>query len=160
MFITSRRILLAALLLTLSMLGTPPGLAPTASAQTDDQGDDDPFTMNPVLVEQAERESDLTEFVNDAPAAQVIPAALHSRRALLAERARLRAEGDAGGVARYNSVLASEAFERAALVTTHWLDNPDAATGLFPHTLKPGGRGWSYRDAGPGPFPFPRDRAP
>jgi hypothetical protein len=154
MFITSRRILLAALLLTLSMLGTPPGLAPTASAQTDDQGDDDPFTMNPVLVEQAERESDLTEFVNDAPAAQVIPAALHSRRALLAERARLRAEGDAGGVARYNSVLASEAFERAASVTARWLDRRDAATGLFPHTLKPGGRIWSYGDAGSDLFPF------
>ncbi len=154
MIVTSRRVLLAALLLALAMLGTPPGLAPSASAQTDDQGDNDPFTMNPVLVEQAERESDLTEFVNDAPAAQVIPPALHTRRALLAERARLRAEGDAGGVARYNSVLASEAFERAAHVTAYWLDRRDAATGLFPHSLKPGGRVWSYGDAGSDLFPF------
>lgn len=153
MIVTSRRSLLAALLLTLAVLGTPPVSIPTARAQVD-LGDEDPFTINPVLVEQAEREADLSEFVNDAPAAQVIPISLHTRRALLAERERLRAAGDIDGVARYNSVLASEAFERAARVTTHWLDRRDAPTGLFPHTLRPDGRVWSYGDAGSDLFPF------
>src|SRR5262249_40091831 len=73
---------------------------------------------------------------------------------------RLRAAGDAGGVARYNSVLASEAFERAARVTAHWLDRRDAATGLFPHTLRPDGRVWSYGDAGSDLFPFLRIATP
>jgi hypothetical protein len=154
MIVTSRRVLLAVLVLALAILGRSPELTPIARAQLQDHGDEDPFTINPIFVEQAERESDLTEFVNDAPAAQVIPSSLHTRRALLAERERLRAAGDAGGVARYNSVLASEAFERAAGVTAHWLDRRDAATGLFPHTLRPDGRVWSYGDAGSDLFPF------
>jgi hypothetical protein len=154
MIVTSRHSLLAALLLALVAFGALPLQTPPASAQVDDQGDDDPFTINPILVEQAEREADLSEFVNDTPAAGVIPSSLHTRRALLAERARLRAAGDADGVARYNSVLASEAFERAARITAYWLDRRDPSSGLFPHTLRPDGRVWSYGDAGSDLFPF------
>jgi len=147
--------LLSALLLALIVLVPTTAPAPPVHAQNaDDQGDDDPFTLNPVFVEQAERESNLGEFVNDAPAASVIPTRLHTRRALLAERARYRADADADGVARLNSVLASEAFERVASVTTRWLDRRDPATGLFPHTLKPEDRYWSYGDAGSDLFPF------
>src|SRR3954470_7512954 len=154
MLIVSRRALLTALLLALAVLGAPPARVPPSHAQIADQGDEDPFTINPILMEQANGESDLGEFVNDAPAAQVIPQSLRTRQALLAERARLRAAGDADGVARYNSVLASEAFERAASVTAYWLDHRDPQTGLFPHSLKPGGRIWSYGDAGSDLFPF------
>jgi hypothetical protein len=149
--------LLTALPLALAVLtglDTLPGPLPPVYAESDDQGDDDPFTVNPVLVEQAEREADLGQFVNDAPAADVIPAHLRTRRALLAERAQLRAAGDLDGVARLNSVLASEAFERAARLTTRWLDRRDQPTGLFPHTLRPDGRFWSYGDAGSDLFPF------
>ncbi len=145
---------LAALLLTLGVLSLPVQLPGRAHAQTSDQGDEDPFTINPILVEQAERESDLGEFVNESPSSTVIAMALRSRRPLLAERSRLRADGDASGVARLNSVLASEAFERAASVTTRWLDRRDAPTGLFPHTLRPDGRVWSYGDVGSDLFPF------
>ena len=146
--------LLSALLLALLVLLPPMAPVPPARAQADDQGDDDPFTMNPILVEQAERESNLAKFVNDAPSAPVIPARLHTRRALLAERAQYRAAADADGVASLNSVLASEAFERVASVTTRWLDRRDPATGLFPHTLKAEDRYWSYGDAGSDLFPF------
>src|SRR5688572_25983233 len=110
-------LLLAAIVLFPAIIPVPP-----AHAQADDQGDDDPFTLNPVLVEQAEGKNNLGEFVNDAPASTVIPTQLHTRRALLAERSRLRSIADADGVASLNSVLASEAFERVASVTTRWLD--------------------------------------
>src|SRR5262245_47954082 len=154
MLMTSRRIVLTTVLLVVGVLGAPPAQIPPVSAQTDDHGDDDPFTINPVLMEQAERAADLGEFVNDTPAAQVIPPGLRTRRALLAERARLQQAGDAAGVARYNSVLASEGFERAARLTAHWLDRRDQRTGLFPHTLRPDGRVWTYGDAGSDLFPF------
>lgn len=150
--------LAAASLLALLILGAPASPAQPAfaalSRQTDDLGDEDPFTNNPIFVEQAERESDLGMYTNDTPAAQVIPERLRTRRALLAERAQLRAAGDMQGVARLNSVLASEAFERSAILTAYWLDRRDRATGLFPHSLKPGGRVWSYGDAGSDLFPF------
>jgi hypothetical protein len=130
---------------------------PTAFAQSSKRDNDnaDPFTANPVLVDQAAREDDLSAFANDASTtATVIPQALRNRRALLAQRARFRADGHAYDVARLNSVLASEAFERAASVTTRWLDRRDQPTGLFPHTLMPDGRVWSYGDAGSDLFPF------
>ena len=76
------------------------------------------------------------------------------RRAVLGERTRLRTSGNLDDVARLNSVLASEAFERAASVTTRWLDRRDRSSGLFPHTLRPEGRFWSYGDAGSDLFPF------
>ena len=142
-------VLVSALLLALLVLS--PSIVPLAAHA---QGDDDPFTFSPILVEQAERESDLGEFVNDTPSASVIPARLHTRRALLAERTQLRAAGDADGLAGLNSVLAAEAFERVASVTTRWLDRRDRATGLFPHTLRADDRYWSYGDAGSDLFPF------
>ena len=150
------QVLLATILfLSLAVLGWPASPYRPVFAQTsDDLGDEDPFTNNPIFVDQAERESDLGEFTNDTSTAGVIPARLRTRRALLAERAQLRAAGDMAGVARLNSVLASEAFERAASVTTRWLDRRDAPTGLFPHTLRPDGRVWSYGDAGSDLFPF------
>ncbi len=156
--------LLSALLLSLAMLLVAALVAtivrpPVALAQPRDQDADndnnDPFTANPALVRQAERENDLSEFANDGSlATTVIAQALRNRRALLAQRAQSRAEGNAYEIARLNSVLASEAFERAASVTTRWLDRRDQSTGLFPHTLKPGGRVWSYGDAGSDLFPF------
>lgn len=151
--------LAAACLLVMLVLGAPVGpVQPVFAAplrQNDsDKGDEDPFTNNPIYVEQAERESDLGQYTNDTPSSQVIPERLRTRRALLAERAQLRAAGDMRGVARLNSVLASEAFERAAILTAYWLDRRDKPTGLFPHTLKPGGRVWSYGDAGSDLFPF------
>ncbi|MCC7372795.1 MAG: hypothetical protein IT306_30565 [Chloroflexi bacterium] len=155
--LTARRAsapLLLSLFLALLVLGGPSAPGRIAFADSDDLGDEDPFTINPLLVEQAERESDLGQFVNDTPDAEVIPERLRTRRALLAERARLRASGDMAGVARLNSVLASEAFERSAVLTAYWLDRRDAPTGLFPHTLHPDGRVWSYGDAGSDLFPF------
>ena len=149
----------AAWLLVLLVLGAPaapvqPAFAAPHRQSEDDKGDEDPFTNNPIFVEQAERESDLGQYTNDTPAAQVIPERLQTRRVLLAERSQLRAAGDMRGVARLNSVLASEAFERSAILTAYWLDRRDKPTGLFPHTLKPGGRIWSYGDAGSDLFPF------
>ena len=67
--------LVSALLLALIVLLPATVPTPPAHAQrVEDQGDDDPFTLNPVLLEQAEGEAHLGEFVNDAPAASVIPA--------------------------------------------------------------------------------------
>lgn len=146
--------LISALLLALIVLIPAIPISPAQAQVVEDQGDDDPFTLSPILVEQATRESNLSEFVNDAPAATVIPFRLHTRHALLAARAQYRADADADGVASLNSVLASEAFERVASVTTRWLDRRDPATGLFPHTLKADDRYWSYGDAGSDLFPF------
>ena len=145
-------VLISALLLALLVVGPLVSVALPAHAQ--DEDNDDPFALSPILVEQAERESDLREFVNDAPGSVVIPQHLRTRRPLLAERAQFRAAGDAAGVARLNAVLASEAFERVASVTTRWLDRRDVPTGLFPHTLRPDGRNWTYGDAGSDLFPF------
>ncbi|MGE3268343.1 MAG: hypothetical protein AB7P40_06320 [Chloroflexota bacterium] len=161
----SQPLVAATLLLILATFGSfasarrttyAPAVSPPAAYahQARVPSDDDPFTDNDALVEQAERESDLGEFTNDTSSAEVIPAQLRSRRALLADRAQLRAAGDAAGVARLNSVLAAEAFERAASVTTRWLDRRDGPTGLFPHTLKPDGRTWTYGDAGSDLYPF------
>jgi hypothetical protein len=147
-------VILSAMLLAAVVLVPAVRTTPAAYAKEDDKGDDDPFTLNPVLVEQAERRTDLGEFVNDTPAAEVIPYRLRTRRALLAERAQHRAAGNTDGVASLNSVLASEAFERVASVTTRWLDRRDQPTGLFPHTLRPEDRYWSYGDAGSDLFPF------
>jgi hypothetical protein len=148
----------AALLLLLLIISEPAIPAQPVYAApgrvANDLGDEDPLTTNPLYVEQAEGESDLGQYTNDTPAAQVIPERLRTRRALLAERAQLRAAGDMQGVARLNSVLASEAFERSAVLTAYWLDRRDRDTGLFPHSLKPGGRIWSYGDAGSDLFPF------
>jgi hypothetical protein len=83
-----------------------------------------------------------------------MPAWLGNRRALLAERNRLRSAGNLDDVARLNSTLASEAFERAAKVTTRWLDHRDPASGLFSQTLRPDGRYWTYGDVGSDLFPF------
>lgn len=115
---------------------------------------DSEWPCDATLRAQAARASDLSEHANDTRAALVIPAALHRRPALLAERARRRDSGDMAGVARANSVLSSEAFARAARLTARWLDRRDAGTGLFPHTLRPEGRYWSYGDAGADLFPF------
>jgi hypothetical protein len=147
-------LLMVGVLVLLSFLAPPATPVPPAQAQASDNEDEDRLANSPALVEQAERKSDLRQFVNDTPNASIIPARLHSRRALLAERIQQRAVADADGFARLNSVLASEAFERAARVTAHWLDRRDQPTGLFPHTLRSDGRYWSYGDAGSDLFPF------
>jgi hypothetical protein len=133
----------------------PAGPGRAAAAQADACADNPPDRpCDPRLRERGGRTGSLAEHANDAPSAPVIPPALRERRALLAERARLRAAGDAAGVARLNSVLASEAFARAARVAARWLDRRDPATGLFPHTLRPDGRRWTYGDVGSDLFPF------
>ena len=76
----------AAWLLVLLVLGTPaspvqPAFAAPHRQSEDDKGDEDPFTNNPIFVEQAERESDLGQYTNDTPSAQV-RLALYGRRAL------------------------------------------------------------------------------
>lgn len=142
------------MLLALVVVSPILGAALPAYAQNQDGRVEGAVEVSPELVEQAERESDLREFINDTPAAQVIPERLYTRRALLAERTQLRAAGDGRGVARLNAVLASEAFERVASVTTRWLDRRDRRSGLFPHTLEPTGRAWTYGDAGSDLFPF------
>ena len=109
---------------------------------------------SPALRERGEQAAGLGEYANDGPAEGLVAPALHQRRALLAERARRRARGDVAGVAQLNSVLASEAFARAARVTARWLDRRDPRSGLFPHTLAPDGRIWTYGDAGADLFPF------
>lgn len=119
------------------------------------RADDNPeHPSSPALVEQAERTNDLGAYANDDAAAISIPHWLRNRRSLLAERSRLRASGNLDDVARLNSALSSEAFERAATVTTGWLDRRDPASGLFPHTLRPDGRVWTYGDVGSDLFPF------
>lgn len=153
---------LSALVVSLAMLLATALLAPVlpsppvafAQSPKQDNDNEDPFTANPLLVEQAEGENDLAEFVNDAAGSTVIPQQLRTRRALLAQRAQYRTVGEVYGMASLNSVLAAEAFERAASVTTRWLDRRDRPTGLFPHTLKPDGRVWSYGDAGSDLYPF------
>jgi hypothetical protein len=105
------------------------------------------------LYTQAQRTSNLDSYANDL-GGTVIPTALRTRRALLAERASLRDAGDVAGVARLNAVLTTEAFERAANVTTRWLDHRDKKSGLFPHTLSPKDRYWSYGDVGSDLYPF------
>lgn len=74
--------------------------------------------------------------------------ALSQRAALLQEKARREAAGDAPGVARVNAVLAGEAFARAARVVRIWLDRRDRRTSLLPRSLAPEGQVWVYEDTG------------
>jgi hypothetical protein len=142
--------LLAIVLVVLLLAGNLPARPLVALA--DDQDPD--YGRSPALVDQAQRTEDLSTYTNDDSSGRVIPVRLRDRRALLAERAHLRASGNLDDVARLNSTLASEAFERTATVTTRWLDRRDASSGLFPHTLHPDGRVWSYGDVGSDLFPF------
>jgi hypothetical protein len=130
----------------------PGGEAPFAN-RVDNGNDNDAAWPNPHYLKQAERESNLEAYAND-PSGAIIPAELRNRPALLDERARLHDAGDAAGVARLNAVLSTEAFERAAQVTVRWLDRRDGPTGLFPHTLRPKDRYFSYGDVGADLYPF------
>lgn len=103
---------------------------------------------------RGQRVADLSAHANEDDADPLIDPRLRQRQALLDERARLSNRGDSAEVAGLNSVLASEAFGRAASVTRRWLDRRDAPTGLFPHTLRRDGRIWTYGDAGSDLFPF------
>jgi hypothetical protein len=105
------------------------------------------------FVKQAGLVENVDAYAND-PAGGIVPLRLRTREALLRERVRLGAAGDVRGVARLNGVLSTEAFDRAARVTVRWLDRRDPATGLFPHTLRPRGRYFSYGDVGADLFPF------
>ena len=130
----------------------PGGEAPFAN-RVDNGNDNDAAWPNPHYLKQADHESNLEAYAND-PSGSVIPAELRDRAALLDERARLHDAGDAAGVARLNAVLSTEAFDRAAQVTVRWLDHRDPPTGLFPHTLRPQGRYFSYGDVGADLYPF------
>jgi hypothetical protein len=147
---------LAILLVALIVLGPLPAETHVARANDDQRQNEpqQPYEISPILVEQAESTNDLSAYANDAPSASIMPVWLQNRRSLLAERTRLRAAGSLDDVARLNSTLASEAFERAATVTTRWLDRRDPATGLFAQTLRPDGRYWTYGDVGSDLFPF------
>lgn len=131
----------------------PLRLFPVSHAQNQNGNDNAAFGASRDFVRKADRTASLRTFSNDANG-RVIPSRFTTRRELLEERRRLQAGGDAQGVARLSSVLASEAFARASWVTVRWLDRRDKATGLFPHTLNPKDRYWSYGDVGADLFPF------
>jgi len=150
----ARRAVLTLCLVVLIVLPTGPRIARADDDKHQNNEQPQSYESSPLLVEQAERTEDLTAYVNDAPDAALTPGWLRNRRSLLAERSRLRAAGSLDDVARLNSTLASEAFERAAGVTTRWLDRRDPASGLFPQTLRPDGRYWTYGDVGSDLFPF------
>ncbi len=143
---------------------TPASREVTPASSDDPRDDDDDNQSNgndnedngwpsQRLIEQANRVANLDQFAND-PAAAIVPPQFRVRATMLDARDRAQKAGDPDGLARLNSVLSSEAFSRAARVTTHWLDRRDAPTGLFPHTLKPKGRYWSYGDVGSDLYPF------
>jgi hypothetical protein len=122
----------------------------------DDDGDNDngdDAWPSKRLIEQAERVANLDAFAND-PSGTIVAPPFRVRPSLLAARDRAQQFGDIDGLARLNSILSSEAFSRAARVTTRWLDRRDGPTGLFPHTLMPKGRYWSYGDVGSDLYPF------
>ena len=135
------------------MLGRVAPASPSPVQPDNDNSDAADYGPDAKLFAQAERAGNLQAFANDSAGA-VIPSHLRSRTALLDARARLLDAGDPAGAARLNSVLSAEAFARAARVTVRWLDRRDARTGLFPHTLSPKDRYWSYGDAGSDLFPF------
>ena len=108
---------------------------------------------SPRMLAQAARAASLDAYANDA-SRTIISAQERRRPGLLTARQRLQSSGDVAGVARLNAVLSTEAFARAARTTTRWLDRRDTETGLFPHTLKPKGRYWSYGDVGSDLLPF------
>jgi hypothetical protein len=130
----------------------PGGEAPFAN-RVDNGNDNDAAWPNPHYLKQADREARLDAYAND-PSGTVIQAGLLDRQSLLDERARLQDAGDVAGVARLNAVLSTEAFQRAAQVTIRWLDHRDGPTGLFPHTLRPKDRYFSYGDVGADLYPF------
>jgi hypothetical protein len=118
-----------------------------------DENDNEPQWPDRHLVKQSDKMANLNAYANNA-AANIIPTRLLRRPDLLVERTRLRNLGDVAGVARLNAVLSTEAFDRAARVTTRWLDRRDPASGLFPHTLRPKDRFFSYGDVGADLYPF------
>jgi hypothetical protein len=137
----------------------PPPPAPTTrsdvpfSNRVDNGNDNDDAWPNPTYMARADKTANLEVFAND-PGSSVIPASMRNRPAILKERERLSAGDDVIGVARLNSVLSAEAFNRAAGVTIRWLNQRDLATGLFPHTMKASDRYFSYGDVGADLYPF------
>lgn len=77
-----------------------------------------------------------------------------ARAKLLSSRQEVVRTADADALTRIHAALAGDAFTRAALLTRYWLDRRDPGTGLFPTSLKPGGRVWTYEDAASDLFPF------
>ena len=121
--------------------------------RVDNGNDNDSAWPNPHYMKQAAQEASLEAYAND-PSETIVPSALRDRSALLEERERLLAAGDLPGVARLNAVLSTEAFTRAAQVTVRWLDRRDGPSGMFPHTLRPKDRYFSYGDVGADLYPF------
>lgn len=128
---------------------------PVSRAQNTNGNDnsDGTFGASKKMLERADRTAGLEAYAHD-PTGSVIPSQLRVRTDLLAERRRLQDAGDIRGVARLSSVLSAEAFERAERVTARWLNRRDKATGLFPHTLNPKDRYFSYGDVGADLYPF------
>ena len=131
------------------------GEQPTRTRHVDSAEDSaDAAPISEALRSQGEAVADLSGFANEDRVDPLMPVALLQRPALLEERRRLQRAGDVAAVARLNSLLASEAFERAWPVAVRWLDRRDPSTGLFPKNLGPDGRVWTYGDAGADLFPF------
>jgi hypothetical protein len=105
------------------------------------------------LKRRSDSVADLSAYTNSGRGTAIIPRAARQRDVLLEERRRRQDSRDAGGLAHLNSVLALEAFSRAAGLTTRWLDHRDAASGLFPTTLGRTGRFWRYQDTAADLFP-------
>jgi hypothetical protein len=130
-------------------------MQPVSRAQNTNGNDnsDGTFGASKKMVQRADRAAGLEAYAHD-PGGSIIPRELRMRADLLTGRKRLQDAGDVRGVARLSSVLSSEAFERAARVTARWLDRRDQPTGLFPHTLHPKDRYFSYGDVGADLYPF------
>jgi hypothetical protein len=104
------------------------------------------------LEERARRVDDLIWLRSELGAA-AWPSGTTSRSALVEERHRLRADGDAFGAARRNGVLAAEAQIRADRVLGRWRERLDPETGLLPKGVDREDRLWDYADAGADLFP-------
>jgi hypothetical protein len=110
-------------------------MIPVSRANNSNDNDGGDFGATKKQMKQADQTAHLEAFANDDTDAVVL-SQFRSRPALLEERSRLRAGGDMPGVARLTSVLASDAFERAARVTTRSAATatPVIVTGAWPVT--------------------------
>ena len=103
--------------------------------------------------EQADAADDLSWLVDQASESAVKQPLPTRRSGLLAEKHRSISARDVGATARLNSVLAGEAFARAAWVLRRWVGRRDEATGLLPNGIEPEDQAWIYGDTGADLFP-------
>ena len=128
-------------------------------ARTEDHSayiEDDGVTIatNAELRQRAASVADLSWLPMGSSLAGLLPGAAPNRSALLGEKQRASAANDPAWQARANAILAAEALTRASLVVRYWLDQRDAATGLFANPRPDEGTsGWYYQDTSADLFP-------